>query len=154
MPLCITSDSLLDEFFGHDYLEIRTAEDTVSNGSPSPVSSSDTSYDSEEDLVEEAALKDKEELPALMLTSGSSGNAKAVCLGHGQINTAVKGKSHYHGTKCDDPFLNWIGFDRIANLTEIHLRAMRLGANQIQVQAADVSEPTVFLDLLSKHKVN
>ena len=153
-PLCITSDSLLDEFSGHDYLEIHTAEDILSNGPPSPVSSSDASYDSDEDLVEEAALKDKEELAALMLTSGSSGNAKAVCLRHGQVITAVKGKSHHHGTKSDDTFLNWIGFDHVANLTEIHLHAMRLGANQIQVQAADVSEPTVFLDLLSKHKVN
>lgn len=89
-----------------------------------------------------------------MLTSGSSGNAKAVELRPAQIVAAVKGKSDNLESNKDDIFLNWIGFDHVANLTEAHLQAMYLGAEQVHVPAVDViTEPLVFLDLISKHKV-
>lgn len=91
--------------------------------------------------------------PAIfMLTSGSSGNAKAVCLRHGQFITGVLGKSKHHETTPDDTFLNWISMDHVANLSEIHLHAMSLGAEQVHVQAADLLErPSSFLSLLHKH---
>ena len=99
-------------------------------------------------------LMQQTDLAALMLTSGSSGNSKAVCLEHGQILAAVSGKSSYHGTKSGDTFLNWIGMDHVASLMEIHLHAMILRANQVHVQAADVLyDPQVFIELISRHKV-
>jgi acyl-CoA synthetase (AMP-forming)/AMP-acid ligase II len=67
----------------------------------------------------------------LILTSGSSGDAKAVALQHRHILAAVKGKSELQGTTKDDNFLNWIGLDHVANLTEIHMQAMYLGSNQV-----------------------
>ncbi|KAL9133429.1 MAG: hypothetical protein Q9175_005392 [Cornicularia normoerica] len=103
---------------------------------------------------EQGRLKQRTDLAALMLTSGSSGNSKAVCLEHGQILEAIAGKSSHHGTRVDDTFLNWIGMDHVASLTEIHLHAMILGADQVHVQAADLlCEPQVFVELLSRHKV-
>ena len=84
-----------------------------------------------------------DDLAVLMLTSGSTGYAKAVCLTHGQILNAVEGKSKYHGTTSKTKFLNWIGLDHVANLTEIHLHAMSLGSEQVHVHATDFScEPT------------
>jgi acyl-CoA synthetase (AMP-forming)/AMP-acid ligase II len=64
-----------------------------------------------------------EDIAALMLTSGSTGSAKAVPLKHKQILKAVQGKSLHHGTISGDVFLNWVGLDHVASLTEIHLQA-------------------------------
>lgn len=50
-----------------------------------------------------------EELAFLMLTSGSTGNAKAVECGHLQTITSLQGKSKALESSEDDVFLNWIG---------------------------------------------
>lgn len=50
--------------------------------------------------------------------------------------------------------LNWIGLDHVASLMETHLLSMYAGVDQIQIQAPEVlSNPLLFLRLLSKHKV-
>ena len=67
------------------------------------------------------------DVAALMLTSGSTGNVKAVPLRHGQILQALLGKSAHHGTTRRDVFLNWVGLDHVASLTEIHLHASMPG---------------------------
>lgn len=54
------------------------------------------------------------ELAFLMLTSGSTGNAKAVEERHSQVIAAVRGKIDTLGSAKDDVFLNWIG--KLANL--------------------------------------
>lgn len=101
-----------------------------------------------------ANTKSPDDPAIFMLTSGSSGNAKAVCLRHGQLLTALQGKSKHHGTTPDDNFLNWIGMDHVANLSEVHLHAMSLGAEQVHVQAADLLEkPLSFLSIMHKHRV-
>jgi acyl-CoA synthetase (AMP-forming)/AMP-acid ligase II len=90
-----------------------------------------------------------------MLTSGSTGNPKAVCLRHGQIISSLVGKATYHQTGHNDVFLNWIGMDHVANLTEIHLHAIALGAEQIHVPAVDLlANPLLFLDLIDRHRVS
>ncbi|RMZ69913.1 Polyketide synthase [Pyrenophora seminiperda CCB06] len=94
------------------------------------------------------------DIAALMLTSGSTGHAKAVTLRHNQVKTALKGKSQYHETTPDDVFLSWIGMDHVANLTEIHLHAMLLGASQVQIPAGDViNDPLLFLKQCAEHRV-
>lgn len=91
----------------------------------------------------------------LMLTSGSSGNAKAVPLSHRQILAAVSGKASVRPLSPDGAFLNWIGLDHVASLIEIHIQALWLGVDQVHVHAADVvASPPLFLDLLSKHRVS
>ncbi|CZT10817.1 probable long-chain-fatty-acid-CoA ligase [Rhynchosporium graminicola] len=91
----------------------------------------------------------------LMLTSGSTGNAKAVELGHEQILASVKGKSAALGTASQDVFLNWIGFDHVACVTEIHLHALLCGADQIHVPAVEfLRAPSMFFEVIGKHAVS
>ncbi|KAH7087019.1 4-coumarate-CoA ligase 1 [Paraphoma chrysanthemicola] len=90
----------------------------------------------------------------LMLTSGSTGNAKAVCFTHEQVLAAIAGKASIRVIPRDRPFMNWIGLDHVAGLLEIHLQALWLGVDQIHVSAADiVTSPTTFLELISRHRV-
>ena len=97
------------------------------------------------------SLKD---VAALMLTSGSTGNAKAVCLTHKQILTACKGKLIHMPLPQDAVVLNWIGLDHVGSLVELHLTAMVAGCDQVHVAAAEmITDPLAFLRLLSKHHV-
>lgn len=90
-----------------------------------------------------------------MLTSGSTGNAKAVCLRHGQILSALDGKSRHHGTCRDDVSFDWIGLDHVASLCEIHLHAMSTGSSQVHVQASDLlANPGAFLHLIHSHRIS
>lgn len=70
-----------------------------------------------------------------MLTSGSTGNVKAVSLTHRQILHSIQGKINHHGHQPGEAVLNWIGFDHVASLAETHLTAMALSSDQVQVQA-------------------
>ncbi|PSN71813.1 acyl-protein synthetase [Corynespora cassiicola Philippines] len=94
------------------------------------------------------------DLAILMLTSGSTGNSKAVQITHRQILASVAGKASVRELPSGKPFLNWIGLDHVASLIEIHLQALYLQVPQVHVHAVDVvSEPLTFLDLLSRHEV-
>ncbi|KAF2443281.1 acetyl-CoA synthetase-like protein [Karstenula rhodostoma CBS 690.94] len=89
-----------------------------------------------------------------MLTPGSTGSAKAVCLRHEQILTACRGKLPHMPLAPGDVVLNWIGLDHVGSLMELHLTAMIAGCDQIQVATTEViMDPLLFLRLLSKHKV-
>ena len=90
----------------------------------------------------------------LMLTSGSSGNAKAVALSHKQIISSVRAKSAFFDTTDADIFLNWIGFDHVASLLETHIHAIYLGSEFVHVPASTLmADPRVFLRLIGMHRV-
>ncbi|KXN81002.1 Polyketide synthase PksJ [Leucoagaricus sp. SymC.cos] len=89
-----------------------------------------------------------------MLTSGSTGNSKAVVLPHTILLSAVKGKALKHETKDTDIFLNWINFDHVANVTEAHLHAVWSGASQYQVEpSVIIRKPRNLLDWCSRFHV-
>ena len=82
----------------------------------------------------------------LMLTSGSSGTAKAVALSHKQIISS--------DTTDADTFLNWIGFDNVASLVETHIHAIYVGSEFVHVPAPTLmADPRVFLRLIAAHRV-
>ncbi|KAI2464674.1 acetyl-CoA synthetase-like protein [Annulohypoxylon bovei var. microspora] len=102
-----------------------------------------------------AYTPDSGSLAALMLTSGSTGNAKAVPLRHTQMLAAVAGKMSMRSLPADGAFLNWIGMDHVAALLETHLPALWLGLDQIHVHATDIiAYPSLFMELLSRHHVS
>ncbi|KAJ6164414.1 acetyl-CoA synthetase-like protein [Penicillium chermesinum] len=89
----------------------------------------------------------------ILLTSGSTGNSKLVCLSHGQILAAIAGKMAIAPLykKC---FMNWISLDHVASLIEIHILAIYARGDQVHVQGADIlASPTSFLDLICAHRV-
>jgi acyl-CoA synthetase (AMP-forming)/AMP-acid ligase II/thioesterase domain-containing protein len=95
------------------------------------------------------------DLAMLLLTSGSTGNAKAVCLSHKQLYASFTGKLAALPLPSNSALLNWIGLDHVASLVEVHLCAMFAGLDQVHVPAATViSDPLLFLVLLSRHGVS
>jgi acyl-CoA synthetase (AMP-forming)/AMP-acid ligase II len=63
-----------------------------------------------------------------VLTSGSTGNSKAVLLRHSNLLSSVRGKIRHHETTSDSRFLNWIAFDHVASIVEVHLHALEANA--------------------------
>jgi acyl-CoA synthetase (AMP-forming)/AMP-acid ligase II len=111
-PFYVTSGDSLDNFSGQEFLRPITIE-SLKEAAVSP-----SGQPRKEPCIEDTAL--------LMLTSGSTGNAKAVCLSHGQIVAAVAGKSSVVLLPRKGSFLNWIALDHVASLVEIHLQALFL----------------------------
>ncbi|KAK5625637.1 hypothetical protein RRF57_001353 [Xylaria bambusicola] len=143
-PICLTTSDLTNVFCDDHGLHIHTTEDIQKNVVPLSTPSLQVQSRGGSDIA------------TLMLTSGSTGNSKAVSLSHSQILAAVAGKSAVRPIQPGNyPFLNWIGLDHVAGLIEIHIQALWLGIDQIHVHAADVvSSPTIFLSLLHRHKVS
>ena len=86
-----------------------------------------------------------EGIAALMLTSGSTGNAKAVCLTHEQILAAIRGKLFNMPLPHGSTLLNWIALDHVASPIEIHLCAMFARLDQVHVPSVGMlSNPLRF----------
>ncbi|WP_406012887.1 alpha/beta fold hydrolase [Streptomyces sp. NBC_00984] len=90
----------------------------------------------------------------LVLTSGSTGNSKAVVLSHANLLASMAGKNSHHRLTAGDTTLNWVSFDHVAALLECHLLPLCTGGRQLHVEASVVlGEPLEFLRLASRHGV-
>lgn len=90
----------------------------------------------------------------LMLTSGSTGNSKAVMLSHANLLASMTGKNTHHRLSAADTTLNWVSFDHVAALLECHLLPLSTGSRQLHTEAPVVlGEPLEFLRLISRHGV-
>lgn len=121
-PTVLTPQKLSPDFLGIESLQICHVESLELSGNSSPDSSSSSDLAGNDSSMT-GLDKTPSDIAALMFTSGSTGNVKAVPLKHGQIVSAVRGKSLHHCTDRSDVFLNWVGLDHVASLTEIHLHA-------------------------------
>lgn len=137
-----------------------TRKDTISkdfeDGSPLRVQAIDE-LEEVADAVEEYDMPAvrPDNLALLMLTSGSTGNAKAVCLTHSNLLAAARGKASAFRTPPDTCFFNFIGLDHVAGLIEIHLHALEERASQVHVQSSDlISDPLEFIRLANKHRIS
>lgn len=91
----------------------------------------------------------------LMLTSGSTGSAKAVELTHGNLLSSMAGKAESQELEARDVALNWIAFDHVAALLEVHMIAQYVGATQVHVEPATVlADPLMFLRLIDRYRVS
>lgn len=172
-PILLTNQHLLSELLGIDMLNLQPVEELQKDEKEAGRSDTEACRDwkpwwtgalplsrywpslfkaPEQKWPGEA--KGSADLAVLMLTSGSTGDAKVVCLRHSQVIKALKGKTEFHRTSKETVFLNWIGMDHVAALTEIHLHAMMLGSDQVHASGTDIIlEPIWFMHLLSKHRV-
>jgi acyl-CoA synthetase (AMP-forming)/AMP-acid ligase II len=137
-PLCLTRNHLVSEF--SEQASIRAmAVDLLDQKTVAPMT--------------DFTGSDLDDTAVMMLTSGSTGKSKAVCLSHGQIFAALKGKLSVvalHGLS----FMNWIRLDHVASLIEIHLQAIFAHKDQVHVHSVDVlSNPINFIDLIHRHRV-
>ncbi|MFE9701893.1 AMP-binding protein [Streptomyces sp. NPDC005930] len=90
----------------------------------------------------------------LVLTSGSTGNAKAVVLTHANLLASMAAKNGYHRLTDEDISLNWVSFDHVAALLEGHLLPLSTGSRQVHVEPRVVlGRPLEFLRLVSRHGV-
>ncbi|MEU2789886.1 non-ribosomal peptide synthetase [Streptomyces sp. NPDC007100] len=97
---------------------------------------------------------DPDDLALLVLTSGSTGAAKAVMLTHGNLLASMRGKNGHHRLRSGDTTLNWISFDHVAALLECHLLPLSVGATQIHVgPEAVLEDPLRFVRLIDTHRV-
>lgn len=103
-------------------------------------------------VTHEARLSD----PALlMLTSGSTGSAKAVELTHGNLLASMAGKAESQEVTSADIALNWIAFDHVAALLEVHMIAQYAGASQVHIEpTAILADPLLFLRLIDRYRVS
>lgn len=153
-PICVTRSKLLHLFGDEHGMQLYTVE-VLENGAQTLPSVPVKKDNSDDDRKTEFSGDTKDKVAMLMLTSGSTGNSKAVELSHSQILSSVAGKSSVRQLPSDRPFLNWIGLDHVGALVEIHLHALWHGVSQVHVNAVDIiSSPTSFLDLLSRHRVS
>lgn len=136
-PLVLTDSRLAVELPEVDGMRVATIE-SLRGAEPA-------------DDVHRAAAQDT---AVLMLTSGSTGNSKAVRLSHANLLASMAGKNGYHRLSSADTTFNWVSFDHVAALLECHLLPLYAGANQWHAEASAVlAEPLTFLRLLSRHRV-
>ncbi|KAG4432846.1 hypothetical protein IFR05_011665 [Cadophora sp. M221] len=101
-PLIITTEALMLDFPNLPRLRILTTTD-IDN-----ISTLNESSTTNLDLAKHSLpgfSKQAEDLAVLLLTSGSTGEAKAVSLTHLQILSSIIGKIKIHGTTPQDTFL-------------------------------------------------
>ncbi|PYI29051.1 putative polyketide synthase PksJ [Aspergillus indologenus CBS 114.80] len=142
-PLVITSQTLQDRDFATNSVLRIVAVEKLEAGMPAPERHTDEPLPSTEGVA------------TMMLTSGSTGRAKAVPLTHRQIFAAVSGKLAMLPLPEKSSLLNWIAVDHVASLVEIHLCGLAAGLDQIHVPATEViTDPLLFLRLIAKHGVS
>lgn len=96
-----------------------------------------------------------EDAAILMLTSGSTGNSKAVELTHGNLLASLAGRAERQQLTASDVTFNWIAFDHVAALLESHMIALYVGATQLHAEpAAVLTDPLQFLRLIDRHRVS
>lgn len=103
----------------------------------------------------EAANEAREQdLAILMLTSGSTGQAKAVELTHGNLLASLAGRAARQRLSAADTMFNWIAFDHVAALLESHMIASYVGAHQVHAEPATIlADPLLFLRIIQRYRV-
>jgi len=94
------------------------------------------------------------DLAILMLTSGSTGQAKAVELTGSNLLASLASRAARQQLSAADTMFNWIAFDHVAALLESHMIAVYVGANQIHTEPANIlADPLLFLRIIHRYRV-
>ncbi|MFF4257600.1 AMP-binding protein [Streptomyces sp. NPDC001663] len=137
-PLLVTDGRTHEELPAVPGLSVTTIEDLAATATdtaePTPTAPDDTAL--------------------LVLTSGSTGTAKAVRLTHGNLLASMAAKAETQSLTPADVTLNWISYDHVAALLEAHLLPLSVGAVQLHVSPEWVlADPLRFLELIDAHRV-
>lgn len=134
-PLLVTTRALREELGVLHCADL----DTLRVGKPSSV-------------VHEARI---DEPAILMLTSGSTGNSKAVALTHGNLLASMSAKAQLQHLTAFDMALNWTSFDHVAALLEAHLFPLYVGATQFHIEPGTIlADPLLLLHLIDRYRIS
>jgi long-subunit acyl-CoA synthetase (AMP-forming) len=106
--ICITRQNSLPSFNGDHTLQLETVESLLSGRSrnDSPTADYVDLPSSAVEQTNDSTLNYSNPLAMLMLTSGSTGNPKAVRLTHPQVLAAVRGKASFRTPTAGHAVLN------------------------------------------------
>ncbi|MFI0168723.1 alpha/beta fold hydrolase [Streptomyces sp. NPDC017095] len=141
-PLVVTDRRVREELPVVDGLAVTTLDELAraTDGAAAPAAA--------------PAATGPDDVALLVLTSGSTGAAKAVRLTHGNLLASMAAKAGTQSLGADDVTLNWISYDHVAALLEAHLLPLSVGAVQVQVAPeAVLADPLRFLELIDAHRV-
>jgi amino acid adenylation domain-containing protein len=94
-----------------------------------------------------------EDLALMLLTSGSTGKAKAVMHNHSTLLNRSAAESQWNEFNADDISLNWLALDHVASLVQFHLRDVYVGCDEIQVSTERIlRNPLEWLDLIDRFR--
>ncbi|WP_030265228.1 non-ribosomal peptide synthetase [Streptomyces violens] len=141
-PLLVTTARLRDELPEVPGLEVAVLKELTAHlGAVGPAD------------VEMAEARPTD-VALMVLTSGSTGNSKAVLLTHANLLASMAAKADTQGLTSADITLNWISYDHVAALLEAHLLPLSVGANQLQTTPDTIlGDPVRFLRLIDAHRV-
>lgn len=138
-PLVVTDRRIREELPAVDGLAVTTVADLAPDA---------------DSAVAVPATGAPDDVALLVLTSGSTGTAKAVRLTHGNLLASMAAKARAQSLAADDVTLNWISYDHVAALLEAHLLPLSVGAAQVQVPSeAVLADPMRFIELIDAHRV-
>ncbi|MRV71990.1 SDR family NAD(P)-dependent oxidoreductase [Duganella sp. FT92W] len=90
----------------------------------------------------------------LLLTSGSTGNAKLVPQTHAAILARTRAAWQNNGGGCDDISFNWMPLDHVGGIVMFHVCDTFLGITQLHAQTSLVlQDPLYWLDAMERHRV-
>ena len=88
------------------------------------------------------------------LTSGSTGMSKCISLTHKNIISRARGANIICEYNNDDIILNWLPFDHIGSISELHIRCVDLGCQMVYVQTEYIlGRPLNWLDLIHQYRI-
>jgi len=91
----------------------------------------------------------------LMLTSGSTGNSKAVVLSHRNLLASMTGRAVRQRLTSADVMLNWVAYDHVAALLESHMVAVHVGATHVNVEPSTILvDPLCFLRIIDAYRIS
>jgi microcystin synthetase protein McyG len=94
-----------------------------------------------------------EDIAVLLLTSGSTGQPKAVPLTHRNLLAMAAGTIKGNGFTPAEVTLNWMAVDHVGSISFLGTMAVALGCTQIHVPTGYIlQEPLRWLDLISRHR--
>lgn len=141
-PLLVTDSRTAEELPAVQGLAIATVEDLVRAGADTDARTVPVTAAGPDDVA------------LLVLTSGSTGAAKAVRLTHGNLLASMAAKAEAQSLTANDVTLNWVSYDHVAALLEAHLLPLSVGAVQLQASPESVlADPLRFLGLIDAHRV-
>lgn len=129
----------------------RTGDDVHSPGAYRPLGAIEdlAAFDG----AREYHCADQDDLALLLLTSGSTGTAKAVQLTHRNVLSRCVGAVTANGFDEQVRSFNWLPFDHVGGLIMFHFRDVYLRCRQVHAGMDWVlADPLRWLDAMSRHR--